>query len=239
MEPSTQTNALAGSRSKIRVIILGPHALQNQLLGAFIQERTGLDTRSDKNLRWDRFHDGPKGARRLVLIDCLASPKTIPLPEEAPVLRMPGTLPALFNIDPGAMIEEHALRIGIRGVFYSRDDAEILIKGIKAILADELWFSRAVTSRLLRNTTRKATQPLPPHEDLTRRETEILIQLAAGGNNQQIAEALCISLHTVKTHLYNIYRKIGAENRLQASLWATHYLSQSPPPAFKPLQRIS
>ncbi|MFA0789064.1 response regulator transcription factor [Microbulbifer echini] len=58
--------------------------------------------------------------------------------------------------------------------------------------------------------------PLP----LTRREQEILGQLTTGEPNSVIATRLHLSEHTVKNHMYNIFRKIGVKNRLQASNWA-------------------
>ena len=59
---------------------------------------------------------------------------------------------------------------------------------------------------------------------LTARECEILLLIASGKNNSQIADTLNISRNTVKTHLYNIYNKINVPNRLQAALWAAKHL---------------
>lgn len=59
---------------------------------------------------------------------------------------------------------------------------------------------------------------------LTRREMEILDLIADGYSNQQIADALFISPHTVKTHLHNIFKKINVKRRLQAALWAAQNL---------------
>ncbi|WP_444929763.1 response regulator transcription factor [Microbulbifer sp. SSSA002] len=60
----------------------------------------------------------------------------------------------------------------------------------------------------------------PPPSPLTRREQEILGQLTTGEPNSVIATKLHLSEHTVKNHMYNIFRKIGVKNRLQASNWA-------------------
>ncbi|WP_323845352.1 helix-turn-helix transcriptional regulator [Microbulbifer magnicolonia] len=59
---------------------------------------------------------------------------------------------------------------------------------------------------------------------LTRREQEILTQLTSGEPNSVIAMRLHLSEHTVKNHMYNIFRKIGVKNRLQASNWAKMHL---------------
>lgn len=59
---------------------------------------------------------------------------------------------------------------------------------------------------------------------LTQREQEILAQLTTGEPNSIIASKLHLSEHTVKNHMYNIFKKIGVKNRVQASNWAKLYL---------------
>ena len=59
---------------------------------------------------------------------------------------------------------------------------------------------------------------------LSPRQVEILAHVAVGFKSQEIADKLCISPHTVNTHLYNLCKKINAPNRLQAILWATKNL---------------
>lgn len=212
-----------GTVSPPHVIVLGPNALQNQLLSTFIYQHTGYQSEPRAMSTWHEIKDNRPEAPRLYLIDALAAPDTIPIEASSPMLRSLWTMGALFNITSGAALEEEAFDLGLRGVFYASDDVDILLKGIQAILAGELWFSRRVTSRLLGRSRRPYSPNRAPKEALTKRECEILHELALGGNNQQIADNLYISLHTVKTHLYNIYRKIGVDNRLQASLWAADH----------------
>ena len=59
---------------------------------------------------------------------------------------------------------------------------------------------------------------------LTPRQVEILALVAVGATNEQIADKLCISPQTVKSHLYNIFKKINVPNRVQAALWAAKNL---------------
>lgn len=62
----------------------------------------------------------------------------------------------------------------------------------------------------------------PETAELTRREREVLWLLAFGQNNRQIARQLCLSPRTVQRHIANLYPKIGAHNRAEATAFALH-----------------
>jgi NarL family two-component system response regulator LiaR len=59
-----------------------------------------------------------------------------------------------------------------------------------------------------------------PHEELTSRELEILLLMAEGKTNQEIADELFIALKTVKTHVSNILSKLQVQDRTQAVIYA-------------------
>jgi len=125
----------------------------------------------------------------------------------------------LYNVDPAHGVEMEALKRGIRGILYAHQPVDLFPRAARAVLNGELWYSRQVLARFID----EKDAPLAPTEEacvmLTRREREIVTKLAKGCSNREIASHFHISPHTVKTHAYNIYKKIKVENRLQASLW--------------------
>ena len=64
---------------------------------------------------------------------------------------------------------------------------------------------------------RPAAQPISP---VTTREEEVLLAVARGLTNTEIADTLHISLSTVKTHLASLMAKLGARNRVEIAMWA-------------------
>jgi DNA-binding NarL/FixJ family response regulator len=66
----------------------------------------------------------------------------------------------------------------------------------------------------------RVDHPTPADSSLTARETEVLRLVADGSSNQQIASKLVLSLRTVERHIANIYAKLGARNRVEATAYA-------------------
>jgi DNA-binding CsgD family transcriptional regulator len=62
-----------------------------------------------------------------------------------------------------------------------------------------------------------------PHQCLSPREREVLVQIAGGRSNKQIAQQLSLSIRTVERHINNIYRKIDAQNKADATAWALRH----------------
>jgi DNA-binding NarL/FixJ family response regulator len=131
---------------------------------------------------------------------------------------------ALFNVNSDLRIENQAMKRGVRGIFFEHDPPETLIKGIQAILNGEFWFSRKALAECFLDQRDLAGLKQEAQTLLTPREKEILLMIAAGSTNSDIADKLCISPSTVKTHVYNIYRKTKSPNRMQAALWAAKNL---------------
>ena len=210
-----------------RVLVIGPRRLQNELMACLIKCKTGMDCSCFEGNGDPRLQEGgqPTG-RNLVLLDCQGLSreelrnkiqKTVAnLPPESSI--------ALYNMHKDSGLETGALGLGVRGFFYEDDSADCLAKGVNNIVEGDLWVSRKKMVECL--LSRKAVEDRETHckSVLSRREKDIIHHIANGETNEEIARNLCISSHTVRTHIYNIFKKIHVSNRLQASRWATQNL---------------
>ena len=205
------------------IYILGPIQLQNSLMASFLERAVGARCFSIQSLSGlGNSGDGETPERKLVLWDCFGKNVQDFLMEykaNAQQISFVDSV-ALFNLTQGIGIEEKIMPLGVQGFFYRDDPLDKVAKGIKTIFKGELWVSRAIMSRYIKKENNENSQLKKGPSILTARETEILAMVALGATNDQIAEKLFLSRHTVKTHLYNIFKKISVPNRLQAVLWS-------------------
>lgn len=134
------------------------------------------------------------------------------------------TVVAAFNVNRNLEVVRMALQRGVRGIFYPKDELGLLLRGIEALRRGEIWLPRSTLFNLATTSPDHSDLGLLDAPLLTRRETEIVYYVSTGRTNKEISDILCISPHTVKTHLYTIYKKINVSNRFQASLWAAKNL---------------
>ncbi|EJY0700570.1 TPA: helix-turn-helix transcriptional regulator [Vibrio parahaemolyticus] len=134
----------------------------------------------------------------------------------------------LVNAEPNLRIESLLTWSNLKGLFYFEDDFDKVMMGLKGILNGENWLSRDILNQLigyllsLNNTVDELETKL--EMELTRRELQVLSALCQGGSNLDIADSLFVSEHTVKSHLYSIFRKLEVKNRMQAITWAKRNL---------------
>lgn len=111
-----------------------------------------------------------------------------------------------------------ALDAGAIGYLLKGADPDELLQGIRAAARGESPLAPRAASALL--TARAGRRPV---EGLTPREREVLLMVAQGLPNKQIARRLEISERTVKGHLTHIFERIGVTDRTQAALWAKRH----------------
>ena len=115
-----------------------------------------------------------------------------------------------------------ALKAGARGFLLKDAGPELLVQAVHAAANGDALIAPSVAVRLLATfaDVRSGAEPAQPIAPLTAREEEVLLTVAAGRTNAEIADELHIGLSTVKTHLASLMSKVGARNRVEIAIWA-------------------
>jgi DNA-binding NarL/FixJ family response regulator len=114
-----------------------------------------------------------------------------------------------------------ALKAGARGFLLKDAAPELLAQAIHAAAAGDALIAPSITARLLGAFAELGGHaPRALTEPLTDREEEVLVAVARGRTNQEIARDLHISLSTVKSHIANLMAKLAARNRVEIAMWA-------------------
>jgi DNA-binding NarL/FixJ family response regulator len=211
------------------ILFVSSERMENRLLQQFLEKETGAECHGVECLEHVPVIEEEKAnTPALILFDCFRKNRDAILTELTTIdwrtfTRSPL---CLFNVPHGTGLEAEAVKQGVQGFFYQDDSLEHFLKGISAIRSGELWISRDIMTQCVKRNARnllnsEANQDTPL---LTVREKEIMTLVANGLSNTQIAEELFISPHTVKTHVYNAFKKIKVPNRLQAALWTAKNL---------------
>ncbi len=142
-------------------------------------------------------------------LDCLARIK----------LDLPDTPVVMFSSFDNPTYVARAVALGAAGYVSKGASRNELIEAIRAAATGETIWSREE----LRRVTGALAAPRNSSDNevsLTKRESEVLKQLAFGLTNKEIAQSLGISYETVKEHVQHILRKVGVNDRTQAAVWA-------------------
>lgn len=217
-----QLSAAAPSR---RIVFFARPTLHNSVLSGYIQQQTGISTSIDSNFEWKSKIGHSHAQQTLALIEA----------ELIHSSRFYALLNSIHNQDLhinvafiGVQPTHHPDRLiawpRVTGVFYNHASQQQLCKGIDSLFAGEYWLPRNLVTEYLKSHRRRPKEAAPNRVVLTKRESQILHLTATGAGNGEIARDLNLSMHTVKTHIYNLFRKLGVSNRMQAVNWAKEYL---------------
>lgn len=151
---------------------------------------------------------------RMPVLDGIEATRRITSAEGAPRVIILTT----FELDEYVF---EALRAGASGFLLKRTEPEELVGAIRVVAGGEALLSPSITRRLIEEFTRRPqTGSGERLAMLTDREREVLVLIARGLSNQELAEQLFIADNTVKTHVKRILTKLGARDRAQAIVMA-------------------
>ena len=221
MGQTSSLQTIENKKKTARIYILSEMNLHNELFAYVIQkefsspvkliQHIGLIPKEADNINNSNF----------LLIDCLKFSFEYVLKQITVSVTNfnSSTYIAIYNLKYGTGVEKIALGKHITGFFYENDNLNMVLKGIEKILRGDIWISRDILTEFAFSNIKQKLYYIQKNTNLTQREIEILKLLSIGVTNEEIAEKTFITLNTVKTHLYNIYKKIKVKNRLQAIFW--------------------
>jgi two-component system nitrate/nitrite response regulator NarL len=208
----------------IRVLIIDDHTLFRSGIKLLLERQTGFEVVGEAS-------DGLEGVKRakqlkpdVVLLD-LHMPGTSGL-LTIPLLREEASQTEIIMLtvseDADDLLE--ALRAGARGYLLKNIETDFLLDSIRRAAAGESVMSSQMASKLADavRTSQKTTTDANP-EKLTTREREIIVILASGASNKEIARTLDLAEPTVKIHVQGILRKLNLSSRVQAAVYAVEH----------------
>jgi len=212
----------------VRVLLIDDHALVRKGIEGLLRSR-GVEVIASVN-------SGEEGVRRALEL----TPDIVLLDVKMPGMNGIETLRSLRMHGIGAPVlmltmssEDSdlsgALRAGAQGYLLKDMEPEELVPALEAALRGENVIAKELLGTLARIVSRNAgpdtgaPQPSASFVDLTRREMEILEQVAKGLSNKVIAKALNITDGTVKLHVKAILRKLGVDSRVKAAVIAVEH----------------
>ncbi|MDX3312716.1 response regulator [Streptomyces sp. NPDC054884] len=127
-----------------------------------------------------------------------------------------------------------ALKAGARGYLTKDAGGDEIVRAVHSVLSGDAGLSPSVQRRLLERLSAPEPEPARPAvmpDGLTTREAEVLVLIAEGLSNSEIARRLSVSIATVKTHINNMFSKTGLKDRAQAVSYAYRKGLVRPPAA--------
>lgn len=206
---------------RIRVLIADDHPLFREGVARLIAEQADMEVVGEASDGLEALVKARELQPDLILLDI-----TMPGSDGLEATRLiKAELPEtriiiLTQRDEGETLFE-AIRSGAQGYLLKTLRSQQLLDSLRSVMAGGASISPVMAKHLmeeLRHTNPTAAEG--EMEPLTLREQEILTLIARGASNQEIADALFLSLHTVKSHVKNILEKLNAESRHQAALYA-------------------
>jgi len=207
------------NKKRIRVLIVDDHEVVRQGLVYFLESQSDIEIAGHAGSGLEALEKVVEASPDVILMD-LVMPEmdgietTRRIKEKYPTVKV---LALSTFIDENKVTE--ALRAGMVGYLMKDTSSDDLARAIRSVAADEMHLTSEAAFYLTKSMSPDKQYDIAPSV-LTGRQLEILVLVARGLTNQEIANELSISIKTVKVHVSNIFEKLGLNSRTQAAVYA-------------------
>jgi two-component system nitrate/nitrite response regulator NarL len=207
----------------IRVLIIDDHSLFRSGIKLVLQRQADFELVGEAGSGLEGVKDAKRLSPDVVLLDLhmpdMSGLETIPLlKDEAPNAQI-----VMLTVSEDAEDLLEALRIGARGYLLKNIDTDFLLQSIRRAAAGESVMSPQMGGKLADAMRAPSKVSGADSVKLSPREKEIIVKLARGDSNKEIARELDLSESTVKIHVQGILRKLNLASRVQAAVYAVEH----------------
>jgi len=215
----------------IRVLIVDGHPIVLEGLRMVLARQTEIDIVGEAS-------DGVEAIEKTVSLDpdVVLMELKLPRVDGLTVLRSiqaraPRSKVILFSSSENKEEFVEAMKLGCLGILSKDAPTSLIEKSVNKVHAGEIWLDSNTTAAVIRQFASPTEFPAMhggngkssrERAQLSQREREIIILIAQGYKNKEIAEKMFITEQTVKNHLHNVFDKLGVSDRLELALYAIH-----------------
>lgn len=203
---------------KIRVMVVDDHEMVRRGICSYLETEDDLEVVAQANSGNSAIELAAKVKPQVILMDLIMADGT-GVEASAAIKKQ---FPNIQIIILTSYIDENlifpALESGALSYLLKTSSAEEIVQAIRLAVKQEAVIEPKVATKMLSKMRKGSDQS--PHNSLTERELEVLILIAEGKTNQEIADQLFIGIKTVKTHVSNVLGKLGVEDRTRAAIYA-------------------
>ena len=208
---------------KLRIVIVDDHTLFREGLKTILETEDDIEVVADV-----------ESAEDIVELVWQTRPDVLLLDIRMPQGNGLDAVPAVLRISSGTQVlvltasdekEEHvrAFKLGAKGVILKDSARQTLMQAIRTVCRGEVWMDPRMSGALAEELSHMGDgDPISTRQEngLTERELEIVRLVASGYKNKEVGTTLSISERTVKTHLTNIFQKLGVRDRVGLVMYA-------------------
>lgn len=207
---------------KIRILVADDHTLIRRGIVSLLNTQPDMQVVDEAGTGDETITKAAAGALDVVLMDIGMPGRSGLEASRAIKKQVPGVQILILTMHDREDYLFQALRAGASGYVLKGADIQDLLAAVRSVHRGEVYLFPPIAKKLLADYLRRVEngEDSGGYDGLTERERDVLRLIAGGNTGAQVAEALCVSLHTVQSHRDNIMAKLGLHNRAQLVKYA-------------------